>query len=164
MKRKMKDKKRKMKDKRRKMKEGGGKKALVLSFFIFLLLSFIFLDCAPAPRFRRHRTQKQTEKLPRGVYQIGITSYYGKQFHNRRTANGEIYDMFAFTCAHRTLSFGTKIKVTNLKNGKWVMVRVNDRGPFVEGRILDLSYAAAKKIGLVLTGIAKVKIEIVNKK
>jgi rare lipoprotein A len=72
--------------------------------------------------------------------------------------------MFAFTCAHRTLSFGTKIKVTNLENGKWVMVRVNDRGPFVEGRILDLSYAAAKKIGLVATGIAKVKIEIVNKK
>ena len=72
--------------------------------------------------------------------------------------------MFAFTCAHLTLPFGTRIKVTNLDNGKWVMVRVNDRGPFVEGRILDLSYAAAKKIGLVVTGTARVKIEIVNKK
>ncbi len=153
--------KRERKDERLKIKEGKGKKALVLSFFIFLLLSFIFSACAPAPRFRRHRTQKQTEKLSRGVYQIGIASYYGKQFHNRRTANGEKYDMFAFTCAHLTLQFGTRIKVTNLDNGKWVMVRVNDRGPFVEGRILDLSYAAAKKIGLVLTGTAKVKIEIV---
>lgn len=156
--------KKKRKEERSKIKEERGKKALVLSFFIFLLLSFIFSACTPVPRFRRHRTQQHAEKLPRGVYQIGIASYYGKQFHNRRTANGEIYDMFAFTCAHLTLPFGTRIKVTNLDNGKWVMVRVNDRGPFVEGRILDLSYAAAKKIGLVVTGTARVKIEIVNKK
>ena len=71
--------------------------------------------------------------------------------------------MFAFTAAHRNLPFGTRIKVTNLDNGRWVVVRVNDRGPFVEGRILDLSYAAAKKIGMISTGTARVRIEIISR-
>lgn len=70
--------------------------------------------------------------------------------------------MFALTCAHPELPFGTRIKVTNLDNGRWVIVRVNDRGPFASDRILDLSYGAAKKIGMVATGTAKVKIEIVS--
>ncbi|RKX71460.1 hypothetical protein DRP53_01395 [candidate division WOR-3 bacterium] len=93
----------------------------------------------------------------------GKASWYGKEFHGKRTASGEIFNMYAFTAAHRTLPFGTKVRVTNLANGKSVVVKINDRGPFVRGRIIDLSYAAAKKIGLVRMGVAKVKIEVLGR-
>lgn len=91
-----------------------------------------------------------------------MASYYGDQFHGRKTASGETFNKWDFTCAHKKLPFGTKLKVTNLKNRKSVVVRVNDRGPFVKGRIVDLSYAAAKKIGMVKDGVVKVKIEIIK--
>jgi len=149
--------------KREERKKEELKRTMILPLFVFCLSSFMLSHCTPTPRFFSRGTQKQTERPSKGVYQIGIASYYGRDFHNRSTASGEMYDMFAFTCAHRTLPFGTRIKVTNLENGRWVIVRVNDRGPFVEGRILDLSYAAARKIGLVASGTAKVKIEIVNR-
>jgi rare lipoprotein A len=93
-----------------------------------------------------------------------VTSYYSTKFNGRKTANGEIYNMFDFTCAHKKLPFGTKLKVTNPENNKSVIVRVNDRGPFVEGRDLDISYAAAKKIGLIKYGFKKLKVEILGKK
>lgn len=97
-----------------------------------------------------------------GYVQYGKSSYYGEKFHGRKTASGEIFNKWAYTCAHKKLPFDTKVKVTNLKNQKTVVVRVNDRGPFVKGRIIDLSFAAAKKIGMVKDGVAKVKIEIIK--
>jgi len=89
----------------------------------------------------------------------GMASWYGKQFHGRRTTSGERYDMFAMTAAHPTLPIPSYVRVTNLKNGNTVIVRINDRGPFHRGRILDLSYAAAHKLGFIKQGSAKVMIE-----
>jgi len=93
-----------------------------------------------------------------GFVQTGYASWYGWHFHGRKTANGEIYNMYAYTAAHKTLPMNTLVEVINLKNGRHVVVRINDRGPFVKGRIIDLSYAAAKKLGMLKTGTAPVKI------
>lgn len=96
-------------------------------------------------------------------YKSGVTaSYYAEQFHGKKTSNGETFNMYAYTCAHKSLPFNTIIRVTNLKNGKQVDVRVNDRGPFVVGREIDLSKAAAIKLGMIGSGTAKVKLEIVK--
>ena len=92
-------------------------------------------------------------------FQVGLASWYGKYFQGRKTANGESYDMNGLTCAHRSLPLGSWIRVTNLRNRKSVFVRVNDRGPMPEDRIVDLSYGAAKVVGLTSRGIAKVKLE-----
>jgi rare lipoprotein A len=92
----------------------------------------------------------------------GVASYYGPGFHGRRTANGETFNMHAMTAAHRTLPFGTKLKVTNLSNGKSTIVRVNDRGPYVGNRVIDLSVAAAKQIGSTSSGTARVNLEVIN--
>jgi len=92
----------------------------------------------------------------------GISSWYGPKFHNKKTSNGERYNMYAFTAAHKTWPMDTVVKVSNLQNGKSTIVRINDRGPFVKGRIIDCSYAAGKKIGLDKMGIANVKIEVLN--
>ena len=97
-----------------------------------------------------------------GAYQLGVASYYGKAFHGRKTANGDIFNMYKLTAAHRVLPLGTMAKVTNLTNGRWVEVKINDRGPFVEGRILDLSFAAALELEMVKAGTAKVMIELVK--
>lgn len=94
----------------------------------------------------------------------GMASYYADKFEGRKTASGEIYKRSKLTAAHRSLPFGTKLKVTNIKNGKSVIVRVNDRGPFVKGRIIDLSKKAASEIGLIKMGVAKVKVEQVGSK
>ncbi|WP_322027491.1 septal ring lytic transglycosylase RlpA family protein [Burkholderia sp. BCC1977] len=91
--------------------------------------------------------------------QTGRASWYGRDFHGRRTANGERFNMNALTAAHRTLPLSSYIKVTNASTGKWVVVKVNDRGPYKRGRVLDLSYAAARMIGLVHAGTGRVKIE-----
>lgn len=92
----------------------------------------------------------------------GVASYYGPGFHGRRTANGETFNMNAMTAAHRTLPFGTLVKVTNLSNGKSTIVRVNDRGPYVGNRVIDLSVAAAKEIGSTGSGTARVNLEVLN--
>ncbi|MEM8725376.1 MAG: septal ring lytic transglycosylase RlpA family protein [Pseudomonadota bacterium] len=92
----------------------------------------------------------------------GVASYYGRRFHGRRTANGERFNMRAMTAAHRTLPFGTKVRVTNPRNGRSVVVRVNDRGPFIRGRSIDLSRAAAEKIGMISRGHARVNMEVVR--
>lgn len=96
--------------------------------------------------------------------QKGLASWYGKKFHGRKTANGETYDMHAMTAAHKELPFGTCVKVHNLNNGKKVEVRINDRGPFIRGRIIDLSYKAAKKLDIVKTGTVPVKITVISAK
>lgn len=92
----------------------------------------------------------------------GVASYYGRRFHGRRTANGERFNMRAMTAAHRTLPFGTKVRVTNPRNGRSVVVRINDRGPFIRGRSIDLSRAAAERIGMISRGHARVKLEVVR--
>lgn len=116
--------------------------------FLLLLSVFMFGCCTSSPRPHRGK----------GV--VGVASYYGKKFHGRKTASGEIYDMYKLTAAHRTLPFGTRVLVTNLANGKSVVVKINDRGPFIKGRIIDLSYEAARRIGI--TGLGKVKLVVLN--
>ncbi len=93
----------------------------------------------------------------------GKASYYSNGLHGRKMSNGERYDCNAFTCAHRTLPFGTRLKVTNPRNGKTVIVRVTDRGPFVRGRVVDLSYCAARELGIIACGVAYVKVELIRK-
>jgi len=93
-----------------------------------------------------------------GFVQTGIASWYGGKFHGRKTSNGETYNMYAMTAAHKTLPVNTWVRVHNLENNREIVVRINDRGPFIRGRIIDLSYKGAQKIGIVRSGTAKVKI------
>lgn len=95
----------------------------------------------------------------RGFQQRGVASWYGRKFHGRKTSNGEVYDMYGMSAAHKTLPMGVYVKVTHLGNGRHIVVRVNDRGPFVAGRIIDLSYGAAKKLGIVDSGTAQVQVQ-----
>ena len=119
---------------------------------LFILCSVILLtSCAGQTYFRSGNVQK------------GIASWYGSDFHGKLTSNREIYNMHALTAAHKTLPFGVYVRVTNLNNGKSVVVRINDRGPFIKGRIIDLSYAGAKKVGLDISGVAPVKIKVLKK-
>lgn len=97
-----------------------------------------------------------------GYVQRGIASWYGKKFHGRRTSSGETYNMYGMTAAHKSLPLPAYVRVTNLDNKRSIIVRVNDRGPFHEGRIIDLSYAAASKLGVVETGTAPVEVRIIN--
>lgn len=97
-----------------------------------------------------------------GYNETGIASWYGTKFHGKRTANGERYDMYAMSAAHKTLPLPTMVRVTNLDNGRSVVVRVNDRGPFVKSRVIDLSYAAAKTLGYDDTGTASVRVEVLG--
>jgi rare lipoprotein A len=98
-----------------------------------------------------------------GFRESGVASWYGHPFHGRRTSSGEVYDMYRITAAHKTLPLYTIVKVTNLSNGKHVILPVNDRGPFVKGRIIDLSYAAAREIGMVGPGLTEVSVEALGK-
>jgi rare lipoprotein A len=100
--------------------------------------------------------------FPEGGSQTGLASWYGPDFHGRPTSNKEIYDMYDMTAAHRTLPFGTRVVVTNLENGRAATVRINDRGPFVGDRIIDLSYAAARVLGIVGPGTARVRLDIIR--
>jgi rare lipoprotein A len=97
----------------------------------------------------------------RGYREQGVASWYGRKFHGRRTATGERYDMYAMTAAHKTLPLPSYARVTNLDNGRAVVVRVNDRGPFLHGRLIDLSYAAAAKLGIVGSGTGRVEVAAV---
>jgi len=93
-----------------------------------------------------------------GFRQRGIASWYGKKFHGRKTSSGEVYDMYAMTAAHKTLPIPVYVRVKNLSNGRSIIVKVNDRGPFIEGRIIDLSYTAAQKLDITAEGTARVEI------
>lgn len=123
-------------------------------FIVSLLLALLAVSCATIPRSRTD--------YPVGYREIGVASWYGKQFHGRPTANGEIYDMYGLTAAHRLMPLGTVVRVTNRENGRSVKVRVNDRGPFVRGRILDLSYGAAQRLGMTVNGTATVAIDVLS--
>jgi rare lipoprotein A len=117
------------------------------------------VSSAPASRAGRRAPAAQP---PPGSTETGIASWYGVPYHGRPAANGEIYDMEKLTAAHRTLSFNTWVRVENLANHKTVEVRITDRGPFIDGRIIDLSHAAASSIDLIGPGTARVRLEILR--
>ena len=108
------------------------------------------------------QTQEAIKPIPARKFQVGKASWYGRAFQHHKTASGEPYDMHDFTAAHRTLPIGSWVKVTNLKNDKSVMVRINDRGPVPKNRILDLSYGAAMILGMDGDGIAKVRLDLIE--
>jgi rare lipoprotein A len=117
------------------------------------------------PKTPSGKGQKHVRKAPVSVeakpYQVGMASWYGKQFHGRATASGEDFDMFELTAAHRQIPLGTYVKVTNLRNGKSIVVRVNDRGPYVGDRVIDLSYGAARMLSF-RSGVEKVRLDIIH--
>ena len=100
--------------------------------------------------------------LDLGMNERGIASWYGDDFHGYETASGELFNMHAFTAAHRTLPLGTVARIVNVVNGTHVMIRINDRGPYVNGRVLDLSYAAAKALGIEQSGVSAIQLEVVG--
>ncbi len=112
--------------------------------------------------YRVHGKIYRVNNHPAGFEQTGRASWYGKKFHGRRTSNQEVFDMYKLTAAHKTLPLPSYVEVTNLKNNKKAVVRVNDRGPFVDNRVIDLSYAAAKMLDFVHDGVTDVHIRVVN--
>lgn len=153
------------------------KKAITICFISMAFLA----SCASAPRFTSSKAKRSASapkksapnrenKVPPslsttaqvGQVMTGVASYYGPNFHGQLTANGEVFDMYGVTAAHKTLPFNTVVRVTNTENGKSLLVRINDRGPYVDGRMLDLSYGAAKKLGLIGSGTARVQMKIVE--
>src|SRR5438270_14081289 len=135
----------------------------VLAQAIATLLFVAMLDAAPI----KHPSAGSKTQPPRSAhsrpYQIGKASWYGKAFDGRETASGERYEMFRLTAAHRTLPLGSKVRVTDLRTGKWVIVTVNDRGPVPKTRIIDLSYGAAQMLGLRAHGVETVRLDLVPK-
>ena len=117
---------------------------------------------APEPTPEPKPSEKPKKEAKKGKTEKGLASWYGEPYHGRRTASGEIYDMHEMTAAHRTLPFGTVVKVTRRDTGAEVKLRITDRGPFIKGRIIDLSFAGAKKIGLDIDGVAPVKVVVVG--
>ena len=120
-----------------------------------------------SPGFSRHVVLSNSplfskDGLSGFLRQTGLASWYGAAFHGRRAADGSRFNMHAFTAAHKTLPLGSIVRVTNLRNGKSCIVKITDRGPFVPGRVIDLSSAAAKEIGMLSSGISKVKVEVTN--
>ena len=113
----------------------------------------------PATATSGHKTRKPTSPKSK-AYQVGTASWYGEQFQGKQTASGELFDMRDFTAAHPKLPLGTYVKVTNLRNGKAVVVRINDRGPVVDGRIIDLSCNAARALGFRELGLLTVRLDI----
>lgn len=122
----------------------------------------------PPSRWQKPRTYTingktyTTMSSAAGFVEDGVASWYGKDFHGRKTANGEVYDMYGMTAAHKLLPFNTPVRVTNLENGRSTILRVNDRGPFIKDRIIDLTYTAAQEIGMAETGTARVRVEALD--
>ena len=136
------------------IEQAGMKKGLLVT-----ILAFAAVGC--------HKKVVRTVPKPPAVVrpgysETGLASWYGHPYHGRPAANGEIYDMEKLTAAHRTLPFDTWVRVVNLGNGKFVEVRIIDRGPFIDGRIIDLSHAAAREIDLIGPGVAKVRMEVIR--
>jgi len=122
---------------------------------IYLLLGLLLIAGCVAP-------DKKIPSLNNGNSQLGMASWYGPSFHGKPSASGEPFDMWALTAAHRTLPFGTWVQVTKVETGKRVTVRINDRGPFIKGRIIDLSYGAARELAMIAEGTADVRLTIVS--
>jgi rare lipoprotein A len=123
-------------------------------FLLFLAVGCASTREATHPRFEPGREVHYRE--------VGLASWYGEEYHGRKTANGEVYNMYAMTAAHRTLPFNLRVRVINLENGKKAEFRINDRGPFIPGRIVDLSKSGARELGFLGAGTAKVSVEAVG--
>jgi len=145
-----------------------------ISLLLFLSL---FLSCTSAPRYGTSSNKtgsSNSKKIKNGPSTLntknvkhrkimnGISSFYSEDFHGKLTANGEVYDMYGVTAAHKTLPLNTVCRVTNTSNSKSLILRINDRGPYVKGRILDCSYGAAKKLDFINAGTTNVKIEVIE--
>jgi rare lipoprotein A len=117
------------------------------------------LALQPPPALPSEPPMVYPSEVPRFT-QIGLASWYGRDFHHKTTASGERYDMHDLTAAHRSLPLDTLVRVTNLSNDRSVTVRINDRGPFTPGRVIDLSRSAAERLGMTKTGVARVRIEV----
>ena len=133
---------------------------------IFLLITFS-QSCSNSPRYNRNKQKparlKSNPKINKSQKVFyGISSYYGRDFHGKLTANGEVFDMYGLTAAHKTLPLNTIIRVTNKANDNSLILRVNDRGPYVGNRILDCSYGAALKLDFLNQGTAEIKIEVIE--
>ncbi len=129
-------------------------KGVCRSMFVVAFVAALLIGCASAPTTTSPDGQSHEVE--------GKASWYGEQFHGNQTASGETYNMHEHTAAHRTLPFGTRVRVTRADNGRSVVVRINDRGPFTDGRVIDLSYAAAAEVGMVNDGVAPVELDIVE--
>jgi len=126
----------------------------LIKITVYLCITLFLIGCS----------SNQFRSDPKGIgyTESGKASFYAMKYQNKKTANGERLDNYSFTAAHKTLPFGTKVKVTNLKNGKSVTVTINDRGPFVKGRVIDLTQSAFKKIGNIESGVINVNLEVVE--
>ena len=146
--------------------------------FIHFILMLIICSCSPAPRYNsesskiksyassgadvsKKKAKKNNFDKSKTIYR-GVSSYYGPNFHGKLTANGEVYDMYGLTAAHKEMPLNTVARVTNLANGKSLILRINDRGPYIDGRILDCSYGAAKKLEFINEGTANVEIKVIE--
>ena len=136
---------------------------------LFFTLILVYFSCTNSPRYgssvsskttTKNKSLKTMKRVPKVI--TGISSYYGTDFHGKLTANGEIFDMYGLTAAHRTIPLNTVVRVTNLVNNKSLIIRINDRGPYVAGRILDCSYGAAKKLEFINSGTAEVEIKVIE--
>jgi rare lipoprotein A (peptidoglycan hydrolase) len=137
-------------------------KSSILILFLFVNIGFVQAG-RPGTWMGENKPAKVEHSSSRkGSVQVGMASFYGREFDGGPTSSGEIYHCSHLTAAHRTLPFNTIVRVTNLSNGKKVIVRINDRGPFVKGRIIDLSLAAAKRLDMIEAGVVKVKLEVIR--
>jgi len=129
-----------------------------------LICCVLFFSCTYAPRYNSGSSISKPKKSNKNHKKIftGVSSWYGPNFHGKLTANGEIYDQWGLTAAHKTLPLNTIVRVTNLDNDKSLILRINDRGPYVGNRILDCSLGAAKKLGFEDQGTANVKVEVIE--
>ena len=148
-------------------------------FIVWILIFMLCISCTPAPRYNSSSTTLIVDKKDGNPKRIpvkkapknfdksktifkGISSYYGKDFHGKLTANGEVFDMYGITAAHKEIPLNTVVRVTNLDNGKSIILRINDRGPYIEGRMLDCSYGAAKKLDFLNAGMAKIEMKVIE--
>jgi rare lipoprotein A len=135
---------------------------------ILLIFAVFLIGCSSSTRFGNEdsdsKTRYESDAESSEVLEIveGVASYYSDEYHGRKTANGETYDMYALTAAHKTYSFNTEVRVTNLSNDKSIVLRINDRMPGYKGRIIDVSFQAARELEMIITGTANVKIEVLN--
>lgn len=128
----------------------------------YFLLALVLAGCVSSPRFSLDARDKSAEVHGYSMTEEGVASYYADEYNGRKTSNGETYDMYKMTAAHRTLPFNSMVLVTNTTNGKSVTVRINDRGPFKKDRVIDLSLSAAQKIEMIGPGTANVWLEVVE--
>jgi len=146
----------------------------MLKIKFVLIFLMILSGCSNSPRYRTGPVKTSGKKsistpslktksnVEHRKVMKGVSSFYAEDFHGKLTANGEVYDMYGLTAAHKTLPLNTIVRVTNLVNNKSLILRINDRGPYVKGRILDCSYGAAKKLDFVVQGTTDVKVEVIE--